>query len=532
MRNLGGDLAAPHFKVGPDYEREFHRHGTTVDRAAQRVAASDLPAAVSCRPVAPTADDIPLRLFNTLTRQIADFAAASPREVGMYSCGPTVYADQHIGNMRTYVFADTLKRVLTWKGYRVRHVINITDVGHLTSDADEGDDKVELAARREHKNAWEIAERYTTDFKTDLERLRIIGPDMWCKATDHIQQMIKFAQVLDAGGWCYSLPSGLYFDTSRAAGYGMLARLDLAGQQAGARVDVVEGKRHPADFAVWRTTAPGENRQMEWDSPWGIGAPGWHLECSVMSIRYLGGHFDIHTGGVDHIPIHHTNEIAQSEAYLADGKPWVHWWLHGEFINLSGAKISKSTGGGVLVGDLIDRGYHPLVYRYLLLQSHYRSQSEFSWAAMDGAQAGLRRLLDRYAGAPEEAGKHLSAAGAEHLAAFDRAVSADMNTPRALAVVAAASRDDRLSGPDLADLACRFDQVLGIGLADLRPADLDLKRRDAAISDEAVATLVSSRNAARAAGDFATSDRIRDQLTDAGVIVEDHPGGETTWRWR
>jgi cysteinyl-tRNA synthetase len=483
--------------------------------------------------VAPTADDIPLRLFNTLTRQVADFAAASPPDVGMYSCGPTVYADQHIGNMRTYVFADTLKRLLTGKGYRVRHVINITDVGHLTSDADEGDDKLELAARREHKNAWDIAERYTVEFKTDLKRLRIIEPDIWCKATDHIQPMIEFAEVLDAGRWCYQLPSGMYFDTGRARGYESLARLDLAGQQAGARVDLVEGKRHPADFAVWRTTPAGENRQMEWDSPWGKGAPGWHLECSVMSIRHLGDHFDIHTGGVDHIPIHHTNEIAQSEAYLADGMPWVRWWLHGEFINLRGAKISKSAGGGVLVADLIDRGYHPLVYRYLLLQSHYRSQAEFSWTAMDGAQAGLRRLLDRYAGAPRaEAGQQLSAAGAEHLTAFDRAVSEDMNTPMAVAVVAAASRDHRLSQSDLAGLARRFDEVLGIGLADLGPADLDLKRSDAAISEEEVEALVARRNAARAARDFGASDQIRDQLADAGVAVEDRADGESTWRWR
>ncbi len=359
--------------------------------------------AVSCGPVSSTNAGGPVRLFNTLTRQVADFAPANPPEVGMYTCGPTVYADQHIGNMRAYVFADTLKRVLTWSGYRVRQVINITDVGHLTSDADEGDDKLELAARREQRTAWEIAEDYTRDFKADLERLRVIEPDVWCKATDHIEHMIRFAEALDAGGWCYRLPAGLYFDTTAASDYGALARLDLAGQQAGARVEVAEGKRNPADFAVWRTTPPGQSRQMEWDSPWGRGAPGWHLECSVMSIEYLGSHFDIHTGGVDHIPVHHTNEIAQSEAYLADGQPWVRHWLHGEFINLRGAKISKSTGGGVLVADLVDRGYHPLVYRYLLLQSHYRSQADFSWAAMDSAQAGLRRLLDRYAPAGPEA---------------------------------------------------------------------------------------------------------------------------------
>ncbi len=475
--------------------------------------------------------DRPVRLFNTLTRQVAGFVPGSPPDVGVYTCGPTVYADQHIGNMRTYVFADTLKRVLTWKGYRVRHVINITDVGHLTSDADEGDDKMELAARREHANAWKIAERHTRDFKADLGRLRIIAPDVWCKATDHIQQMIGFAEALDTGGWCYQLPSGLYLDTSKVPDYGALARLDLAGQQAGARVEVAEGKRNPADFAVWRTTPPGESRQMEWDSPWGRGAPGWHLECSVMSMQYLGPHFDIHTGGVDHIPVHHTNEIAQSEAFLADGLPWVRWWLHGEFINLSGAKISKSTGGGVLVGDLIDRGYHPAVYRYLLLQSHYRSQTEFSWPGMDSARAGLRRLLDRFAAGPG-LDQQLSAAAAGHLTAFGRAICDDLNTPRALAAVAAASRDERLSDADLTALAHQFDQVLAIGLGNLTPADLDLKRTDATLTEDEVTALVARRNAARAARDFAASDRIRDQLAEAGVAVEDHPGGQSSWRWR
>ncbi len=448
----------------------------------------------------------------------------------MYSCGPTVYADQHIGNMRAYVFADTLKRALLFKGMPVRHVINITDVGHLTSDADTGDDKLEVAARREHRSAREIAEAYTAEFKTDLRRLRVIEPDVWCKATDHIDQMIAFATAREEGGWCYRLASGLYFDTSKDRSYGELARLGLTGQRAGARVDVVEGKRNGSDFAVWRTSAPGENRQMEWDSPWGRGAPGWHLECSVMSMVYLGRHFDIHTGGVDHIPVHHTNEIAQSEAYLGDGRPWVRWWLHGEFINLRGAKISKSTGGGVLLSDLIDRGYHPLAYRYLLLQSHYRSQAEFTWDAMSAARTGLRRLVDRFAAARTEPAAGLSLAAGRHLDAFDRAVCDDLGTPKALAAAVAAARDGTLSDADLTALAVRFDAVLGIGLTDLTPADLDLAACTAASAAE-VEPLVAERSRARAARDFARSDRLREQLAAMGVVVEDHQDGTSSWRW-
>jgi cysteinyl-tRNA synthetase len=485
-----------------------------------------------------SARDIPLRLYNTLTQEVAEFRPSRPGQVGVYSCGPTVYADQHIGNMRAYVFADTLKRALRFKDLTVRHVINITDVGHLTSDADSGDDKLEAAARRQQRTAWEIAAAYTAEFKTDLERLRVIEPDVWCKATDHIQHMIGFATALDDRGWCYQIPSGLYFDTSKDDSYGELARLDLAGQREGARVDAVEGKRSGSDFAVWRTSAPGENRQMEWDSPWGAGAPGWHLECSVMSMEYLGQHFDIHTGGVDHIPVHHTNEIAQSEAYLGDGRPWVGWWLHGEFINLRGAKISKSTGGGVLVSDLIDRGYHPLTYRYLLLQAHYRSQTEFSWDALTAAKTGLRRLLDRFAAARTAVGQVGAAPPVElgptalgHLNAFDQAVCDDLGTPKALAVVAAAARDDRLDDAELTALAAEFDAVLGLGLADLTPADLDLARSDARISASEVETLVAERSKARARKDFGTSDRLRQRLADLGVTVDDHPGGMSSWRW-
>jgi cysteinyl-tRNA synthetase len=472
-----------------------------------------------------------LWLFNTLTRDVTAFEPRNPPDVGMYSCGPTVYAYQHIGNMRAYVFADTLKRTLRWKGFRVRHVTNITDVGHLTSDADEGDDKLELAARREQRTIWELAEHYTGSFKADLGRLGVLPPDVWSKATDHIPQMISFAAELERAGWCYAVPSGLYFDTSRDEDYGKLARLNVEGQLEGARVEAVEGKRNPSDFAVWRTADPNERRQMEWDSPWGRGAPGWHLECSVMSIEYLGGHFDLHTGGVDHIPIHHTNEIAQSEAYLDDGEEWVGWWLHGEFINLKGAKISKSTGGGVLVDDLIARGYHPLVYRFLLLQAHYRSQIDFSWEAMHSARTGLRRLLTRYTSTRSTPGAILSSAARGHLDAFDAALSDDLNTAKALAVVAEASRDESLTVDERCALAREFDAVLAIGLSDLSPSDLDLKRADVTVTPADIDALVAERTAARATRDFTQSDELREQLTELGVTVEDHADGTSTWRW-
>lgn len=483
----------------------------------------------------------PLHLHNTLTRSTGEFRPRAGNEVGVYSCGPTVYSYQHIGNMKPYVFTDTLRRVLRWKGHAVKQVINITDVGHLTSDEDEGEDKMEVGARREGKTIWEVADHFTELFFNDLRRLRVLEPHVWCKATDHIDEMIAFAAVLEEKGYCYRVPTGLYFDTSRARDYGRLARLNVAGQQEGARVEAVEGRRNPSDFAVWRTTPSGEERQMEWDSPWGKGAPGWHLECSVMSIEYLGDHFDIHTGGADHVPVHHVNEIAQSEAYLDDGQPWVAWWLHEEFINLKGAKMAKSTGGGVVLGDLVERGYHPLVYRYLLLQAHYRTQVEFDWSALDGAKVGLRRLVDRFARSPRGAAPPvvtydsvrdaLTTDGARaHLDAFDVALADDLNTARALAAVAAASRDEGLPEDEVAVLAHGFDAVLAIGLADLVPGDLDLRRGDGHADEAEIERLMAARAEARSTRDFARSDAIRDELRTMGVEVEDTAAG-STWRW-
>jgi cysteinyl-tRNA synthetase len=284
----------------------------------------------------------PLRLFNTLGRELQNFVPLEPAKVRVYTCGPTVYAYQHIGNLRAYVFADTLRRVLEWKGYEVTHVVNITDVGHLTSDMDEGEDKLELAARREGRSVWDIAAHYTDIFLHDLAELRVRSPSVWARATDHIEEMIAFARLLEEKGYAYELESGLYFDTARVQDYGKLARLDVEGLQEGARVVATPGKRNPTDFALWRASPQDAQRLMEWDSPWGKGAPGWHLECSVMSMKYLGERFDVHTGGVDHIPVHHTNEIAQSEAYL--GGPWVPYWLQAsrEHVSARGACSSAS----------------------------------------------------------------------------------------------------------------------------------------------------------------------------------------------
>ena len=329
-----------------------------------------------------------------------------------------------------------------------------------------------------------------------MGRLRVTEPELVQGHRPHPPND-RLRRASGPGRGCYQLPSGVYFDTSRDPGYGHFppgpSRPARRGQGRGGR------RQTPPDrLRHLEALAPSERRQMEWELPWGRGAPGWHLECSVMAMRHLGPHFDVHTGGMDHIPVHHTNEIAQSQAYLADGQPWVAWWLHGEFINLRGAKISKSTGGGVLVEDLLDRGYHPLVYRFLLLQSHYRQQTEFSWEAMDAARAGLRRLIDRLAAARTAPAGSLSPAAHRHLKAFDQAICDDLNTAAALAVVSAASRDEQLTEPELASLAAEFDSVLALGLVDLRTSDLDIKPVDINVSDDQIEALVVERNQARA----------------------------------
>ena len=474
----------------------------------------------------------PLKLYNSLTRSIEDFRPIDPAEVRIYTCGPTVYNYQHIGNMRAFLFADTLGRTMRWKGFGLKHIINITDVGHLTSDADAGDDKMEKAARAEAKSIWDVAAHYTQAFKLDVERLNITPPAKWTVATDYVPEMIAFAETI-AERHCYRLDSGLYFDVSTVPDYGRLAR---AATDAGeSRIDPVGGKRNPQDFAIWRTSPPGEQRQMEWDSPWGRGAPGWHLECSVMSLAELGHPFDIHTGGIDHREIHHPNEIAQNQANCGctDAEPGftgARMWMHNNFLVDRGGKMSKSSGEFLRLQTLVDRGIHPLSYRLMCLSAHYRSELEFTWDNVIAAQTRLKRLvqtIERLRVAPDKPSRGTAD---RHREAFDAAISDDLNTPRALPVLDELLADKSLSSADRLEAAAAFDRVLGLQLATIARADLRTRPADAAIVDAAIEAKLVERREARAAKDFARSDALRDELSAAGVEVMD--GDPLGWDWK
>lgn len=465
-----------------------------------------------------------LRFFNTRTRQKEAFAPIEAGHARVYTCGPTVYAPQHLGNLRPYLFADLLKRALLAEGLRVTHVVNVTDVGHLASDADVGEDKMERAAARAGKSAAEIAAFYTEQWLRDRRRLGCLDAERLCKATEHIPEQIALAERLEARGFTYRIDDGLYFDTAKFPGYATFARLDLAGQESGARIGDVAGKRNPADFALWKFAAPGVQRQQEWDSPWGRGFPGWHLECSAMSVHYLGTHFDLHTGGVDHIPVHHTNEIAQSECAF-DVHPWVNVWMHNEFVDLGGEKLSKSKGHTLVLDDVIERGLEPLVYRYFFLQAHYRQQQTFSWDEMNASATGYRRLLRAAVAVRDDA----SEPAAHEVATVDAlrtrfwdAVRDDLNAPRALAVTWEVARSD-LSPAAQRQLLIEFDTWLGLGLASEVPRD------DVQASDPRIDALVAERWQARKARDFARADAIRATLTAEGIEVEDGPDGS---KWR
>ncbi len=464
-----------------------------------------------------------LLLHDSLTRRKQAFLPIEAGHARVYTCGPTVYSRQHIGHLRSGLFADLLARGLRLVGLRVTHVTNVTDVGHLTDDSDAGEDKMERAAARSGRRAQEIAREYTELWLRDRRLLNIRDPDVLCKATEHIPQQIALVRALEEKGYTYRIEGdGLYFDTSKFPRYAELARLDLAAQREGVRIGEVTGKRNPADFALWKLAPPGVRRQQEWDSPWGRGFPGWHIECSAMSIQYLGRTFDIHTGGVEHLPVHHTNELAQSECAL-DVHPWVRVWLHHEWILFRGEKIAKSTGNVLTLDDLAAQGFEPLAYRYFLLQAHYRQQQVYTDEAMAAAATGYRRLLGHAAEVRAAAGGASGPRIQAHRQRFREAVCDDLNAPRALAVAWDVARSESLAPAERRALLEEFDAWLGLDLATGMPAG-SLQE-----SDPRIDALVSEREQARKAKDFARADRIREQLEAESILIEDTPQGP---RWR
>lgn len=467
----------------------------------------------------------PLRLFNTLTRELEVFEPLEEGRVGVYTCGPTVYGSAHVGNLRSRLLADFLRRSLELFGYEVRHVMNITDVGHLTSDASEGEDKMEVARKREGMDAWAVAKKYTDEYLRDCADLNVLEPHVLCKATDHIREQLAMVQTLEEKGYTYVTEDGVYFDTSKYPEYPELARLDVAGLKGGARVDL-GGKKAVTDFALWKFSPKDAQRDMEWPSPWGTGFPGWHIECSAMARRYLGDRFDIHTAGVDLIPVHNTNERAQSEC--ATGvKPFVRYWVHGEFLVMEDdEKMSKSKGNVYTLTGLKERGYPPAAFRFLCLSSHYRQQMKFSYEALEGAKKGLDRLKGLVLAAKAASKGEAPATDNKHLAQLRSALAHDMNLPQAVAALWAALKDDTLSPEERYRTALEYDRVLGLGMA----------RWEASEDDEALPTeimnLLAERERFRKERNFPEADRIRGEITALGYEILDRKEGATARRKR
>jgi cysteinyl-tRNA synthetase len=463
-----------------------------------------------------------LLLYDTRSRRKQALRPRVPGRVGVYTCGPTVYAPQHVGNLRSQLFADLLKRALLAEGLEVTHVINITDVGHLTGDADSGEDKLERAARQSGRRAEDVAREYTEQWLRDRAQVGCLPPEVLCRATEHIAEQIDLVRQLEARGCTYRIADGIYFDVAKFPRYAEFARISLKAQADGARIGDVPGKRQPADFALWKFSPPGARRQQEWDSPWGRGFPGWHLECTAMSRRYLGDQFDIHTGGMDHVAVHHTNEIAQAESAFAP-HPWVSIWMHNAFLDFSGEKMAKSQGNVVLLDDLVARGFEPMAFRYFFLQAHYRQPQAFGMDAIEAADRALRRLATHYAAVRDAPGEPAPDALQPALAAFRAAIRDDLNAPQALAVAWSVVRGEEIAAPAQRALLDAFDPVLGLGLAELAAR---LARGD---SDPRIDALVARREDARRRRDFAEADRIRAELAAEGVALEDTPQGA---RWR
>lgn len=460
-----------------------------------------------------------LKLYNTMSRKVEDFVSITPSKALMYCCGPTVYNFAHIGNLRTYIFEDILHRTLQSAGYEVTHVMNITDVGHLTGDGDDGEDKISKRAKETGKSVWDIAAFYTDAFFRDEKELNIIRPDIVCKATDHIQDMINLIKQLEEKGHTYTAGGNVYFSIDTIDDYGKLAKLNLDELKEGARIEVDGNKRNPKDFVLWFTNSKFKDQAMVWPSPWGVGYPGWHIECSAMSSKYLGDHFDIHCGGIDAIPVHHTNEIAQSEA-ASGKKPWVNYWCHGEFLLNDKGKMSKSTGGFLTLQTLIDNGYDPLDYRYFCLTGHYRSQLKFSYEALDNARTAREGVLAKAIAlrTSVKPAKELGEKAAAYKSAFYDALYNDLHAPQALAQLHLMLKDKDVSDAEKLALLLDFDTILGLELdtAELKKAD--------EIPQE-VKALAEKRAEAKKQKDFALADQLRSQIAQMGYSVKDTPAG-------
>ncbi len=460
-----------------------------------------------------------IKLYNTMSRQVQEFKPLIENKAKVYACGLTVYNFAHIGNLRTYIFEDILRRVLEYADYEVEHVMNVTDVGHLTDDADSGEDKMLKSAREKRKTVWEIAEFYSKAFFKDIEKLNILIPTVVCKATDHIGDMIDLIKKIEDNGYTYNSGGNVYFDISKLSDYGKLARLNLDELKAGARIQVDENKKNPFDFVLWFTKSKFKNQVMIWDSPWGKGYPGWHIECSAMSIKYLGEEFDIHCGGIDHVSVHHTNEIAQSEA--ATGKNWVNYWLHGEYLLMGKNKMAKSSGKFLTLEELQKRGYEPLDYRYYLLGAHYRTQLEFSFDALAAAKNAFSKLKERIINIKEETvsvnPETANGKAKVYLDSFLDNAFNDMNMPKCLSDLWGLIKDNSIKPSEKLPVLYEMDKILSLGFK-------DLEKRNISINKE-IEELIAKREEARKNKDYKKADEIRDFLKEKGIILRDTPDG-------
>ena len=454
-----------------------------------------------------------IQLYNTLSHSKEEFKPINKEEIRIYSCGPTVYSFAHIGNLRTYVFVDNLRRVLKYNGYNLKHVMNITDVGHLTSDADTGEDKMEKAARKEGKNPYEIAEYYTKYFMEDMKKLDIDMPNIISKATDNIPEMLEMVKKILKNGYAYETSKGIYFDVSKLDKYPVLSNNSVDGQEAGARIEVDKEKRNPYDFAIW-IKAP-ENHMMKWESPWGLSYPGWHLECSAIGRKFLGEHFDIHTGGVDHIPIHHENEIAQSKG--ATGQIPANYWMHSEFLLIDGGKMSKSLGNIYTLKTLEDNGIEPLAFKLFCFSAHYRNKLNFTFDGVKAQVKALERLRDGYKkhleGNEEEEEKIK-----EYENRLHEAINDDLNMPLAMGVVWEVIREEKKS-KKYAELIEKFDEVLGLDLKNYQNYQKEIE------IPENIKELIEKRNQARKEKNWEESDKIRDEIQKLGYNIKDTKEG-------